>query len=203
MSIKSTILNWWRGGYKPTEEVYPSPLSPEQLRMISLSAPLQFDSKDRCNTRLCPLAIASDVAAIYDLQVKRWATNKEQALDALAKMSEESAKVVAASDAQYPPIAWYAGNLVDIARFCFAAKYISEEEAWRYIEQAWDWVKDRYSSWQEYGEAFLKGHQAWWQSSTIVDDRARDLFIADVQKALPILLDPNNSKSPWQQVAWK
>lgn len=203
MSITSKVKNWWRGGYLPAEEAYPDPLTSEQLRMISLSAPLQYSDKDRCNTRLCPLGIASDVMAVYQLQVKRWGSTPDVTMQALNYLSENDMVVPVQGQEQTLPLAWRAGNIVDIARFSFVAKYIDEPTAWRYINHAWELVKDQYGTWREYGEQFALGNRLWWEASAAVDDQARALFQQDVDKALQILLDPNNPESPWNKVAFK
>lgn len=58
---------------------------------------------------------------------------------------------------RYGATGWDAARLVFIARLCYDAKYISEEEAWEYIDIAYEMVKGRYNSWHEFAMSCIIG----------------------------------------------
>jgi hypothetical protein len=47
-------------------------------------------------------------------------------------------------------MAWDTDRLVNVARWCYDLKYISEEEAWNYIESAKKLSQSSFDSWEEY-----------------------------------------------------
>jgi hypothetical protein len=53
--------------------------------------------------------------------------------------------------------AWDFDRLVTVARWCYSAEYISEEEAWSYIEKAASMAKESFNSWEEYYISFAYG----------------------------------------------
>lgn len=46
--------------------------------------------------------------------------------------------------------AWDTDRLVTVARWCYSAGYITEDEAWNYINKAVDTAKTSFNSWEEY-----------------------------------------------------
>ncbi|WP_055669226.1 DUF1266 domain-containing protein [Desnuesiella massiliensis] len=53
--------------------------------------------------------------------------------------------------------AWDSDRLVNVARWCYSADYITEEEAWDYIEKAVAMTKSSLNSWEEYYISFAYG----------------------------------------------
>lgn len=53
--------------------------------------------------------------------------------------------------------AWDSDRLVNVARWCYSADYITEEEAWSYIEKAVAMTKSSLNSWEEYYISFAYG----------------------------------------------
>ena len=49
----------------------------------------------------------------------------------------------------------------DLARCCFDAGYISEEEAWRYILDARQASQGQYTSWEEFAAGYVIGRAMW------------------------------------------
>ncbi|MDR0873879.1 MAG: DUF1266 domain-containing protein [Prevotellaceae bacterium] len=86
---------------------------------------------------------------------------------------------------------WDAGRLIFIARLCCDAKYITEDEAWKYIDAAYALAQRKFSSWAEIANSYIIGRFLW--NGTAAND-GMDSLAEDLIK---------KSNSPWQQVAWK
>ncbi|GHU72729.1 hypothetical protein FACS189413_16230 [Bacteroidia bacterium] len=86
---------------------------------------------------------------------------------------------------------WDAGRLIFIARLCYEAKYITEDEAWEYIDAAYALAQRKFSSWEEIANSYIIGRFLW--NGAAAND------------AMPTLAEDliKKSNSPWQQVAWK
>lgn len=54
-------------------------------------------------------------------------------------------------------IAWDSERLVNVARWCYDAKYISEDEAWKYIEKAKIMAQNSFNTWEEYYVSYVYG----------------------------------------------
>jgi hypothetical protein len=87
---------------------------------------------------------------------------------------------------------WDAGRLIFIARLCYDAGYIAEEEAWGYIDSAYKTAHKRFNSWDELAKSYVIGRFLW------SGGEAADESMA--QLADNLVNEPN---SPWQKVAWK
>lgn len=46
--------------------------------------------------------------------------------------------------------AWDTDRLVTVARWCYSAGYITEEEAWKYVDKAVAMAQSSFNSWEEY-----------------------------------------------------
>lgn len=92
---------------------------------------------------------------------------------------------------RYGAIGWDAGRLVFMARLCYDAKYISEEEAWEYIDIAYEMVKERYTSWHDLVISFIIGHAMCYGKKFNYELMK---FEADT------LL--SNPEGPWTQMPW-
>lgn len=86
---------------------------------------------------------------------------------------------------------WDAGRLIFIARLCCEAKYITEAEAWNYIDAAYAQAQRKFNSWEEIAKSYIIGRFLW---SGLSADDGMDSLAEDLIKG---------SKSPWKQVAWK
>lgn len=58
-------------------------------------------------------------------------------------------------------LAWDMGRLITVARICYDCGYITEEEAWELIEEAYALCKDRYSDWKELASGYVTGRCMW------------------------------------------
>ena len=85
-------------------------------------------------------------------------------------------------------LAWDMGRLVNVARWCFDLGYISEDEAWKYIETAYKEVQTAYSSWHEFAAGYLIGRALW-------SEMERDV----VRIVAGLLKDAD---SPWVMSGW-
>ena len=91
---------------------------------------------------------------------------------------------------KYGVVGWDAGRLSFIARLCYDAQYIDEEEAWAYIDVAYVQAQRAFKSWNELAKSYIIGRFIW--GGKEVDD------------GLQLLADDlvNKAKSPWNQVEW-
>ncbi|GHV50398.1 hypothetical protein FACS1894181_10900 [Bacteroidia bacterium] len=92
---------------------------------------------------------------------------------------------------KYGVVGWDAGRLVFIARICHDAQYITEQEAWEYIDAAYGQAQKAFGSWEELAKSYLIGRFIWRgkEADDGMDGLADNLV--------------NKPKSPWKQVAWK
>ena len=84
--------------------------------------------------------------------------------------------------------AWDMGRLVLVTRCCFDVGYISEQEAWDYINRAYKVCKENYSSWEQLANGYLIG-RAMWSGSNI----ALTCIIAIAKGLL------QDEQSPWKE----
>ena len=111
--------------------------------------------------------------------------------EATADLTEEGFLTRRRDLARHSIAAWDMGRLVLVARCCFDAGYIAEEEAWRYIVDAQAECKKRYSTWRELACGYLIGRAMWSGSGMTLDGL---MGIAD-----DLLED---DESPWNAVSF-
>ena len=85
-------------------------------------------------------------------------------------------------------LAWDMGRLVNVARWCFDLGYISEDEAWKYMETVYQEVQPVYASWREFAAGYLIGRALW-------SEMERDV----VRIVAGLLKDAD---SPWVKSGW-
>lgn len=93
---------------------------------------------------------------------------------------------------KYGVIGWDCGRLVFLARLCYEARFISEAEAWKYIDAANELARITYTDWESYAKSYVLGRAMWGG----VNSGNRD--VAAIAK---YLLEMN--ESPWNQLSWK
>jgi hypothetical protein len=86
-------------------------------------------------------------------------------------------------------LAWDGMRLVFIARCCFAVGFLDVETTWRYVVAAVRLVRERYSSWEEWGRSFATGRAIW-------SGDASSYYTEKVEELL------RQAKSPWRRIAW-
>ncbi len=58
--------------------------------------------------------------------------------------------------------AWNSDRLVNLVRYAYAARYISEKAMWDMVDQAIIYAKHRYGTWREYFAAVILGRSLGW-----------------------------------------
>ena len=92
---------------------------------------------------------------------------------------------------RYGVTGWDAGRLIFMARACYDMKYISEAEAWDYIDRAYEMVRDRFSSWHDLAMSYIIGRALWGGKSA---SNSGMMYMAeDLLKS---------EKSPWTKIEW-
>lgn len=91
-------------------------------------------------------------------------------------------------------LAWDYVRLIWVAACCEAQGYISERDAWDWILPAARSIQQAYGSWGQMQAAYLAGREYWhpWQPDQ-----------PDMVAISKILLDPANTRSPFQRLVWK
>ena len=95
----------------------------------------------------------------------------------------------------HPPVAWDMGRYAALVRDGFTAEYIDETEAWDLLAEIAAPTVQAYGSWREFADDFLAGRQMWGLGEPGSQQRYR--------AAAGRLLDPANTRSPWNQVSWR
>lgn len=93
--------------------------------------------------------------------------------------------------ARYGVIGWDCGRLNYLARLCYDAHYISEEQTWYFIDQAYQLAKQTFNSWDDLAKSYVIGRALWGGKEC---DNSVIKGIADY------LL--TESKSPWVEMKW-
>lgn len=75
--------------------------------------------------------------------------------------------------------AWDYDRLVTVARWCYGAEYITEEEAWAYINEAATRGTGDYTSWRTYFAGVMYGRVIWSEDSTFTDGDIADELLED------------------------
>lgn len=119
-------------------------------------------------------------------RVGEYISNLEEASDDLAEEDYIKSK----SDlADISVTAWDMGRLVLVTRCCFDVGYISEDDAWRYINSARISCREQYGSWKELARGYVVG-RAMWSGS--------DMALSGIMAIAEGLLEDDGS--PWKRV---
>lgn len=92
---------------------------------------------------------------------------------------------------RYGVTGWDAGRLNFMARACYDMKYITEAEAWRYIDRAYEMAHDRFSSWHDLAMSYLIGRALW---------GGKNAYNSGMMSMAEDLL--KSKKSPWTEIEW-
>lgn len=87
--------------------------------------------------------------------------------------------------------AWELGRLVYVARLCFDAGFIPEEETWNYIVQAHATAKQKFTGWRDFGYSYAIGRALW---------SGKDSANSGIAYIVKYLL--TESQSPWVKLKW-
>jgi len=58
-------------------------------------------------------------------------------------------------------VGWDCGRLSFIARICHDAGYITEQDAWEYINEAYSIAKNTFTNWEDYSKSYVIGRAVW------------------------------------------
>lgn len=89
--------------------------------------------------------------------------------------------------------AWDAARLVVLARMCFDKGYITEQQAWTFVSDAYDLAYVNYNDWKEVAIGYVIGHSMcdWSDSDSL------DRIINLAEDAI------SNKESPWLNINFK
>ncbi len=117
-----------------------------------------FDNiKGILSGRGAPIAVTGMDAETAE-RIREYSSNLQESIEELV---EEKFLKQRADLARCSILAWDMGRLVLVARCCFDAGYISEEEAWRYILDARQASQGQYTSWEEFAAGYVIGRAMW------------------------------------------
>lgn len=102
-------------------------------------------------------------------------------------------KVIATQEdlKHYGVVGWDAGRICFLARACCEIGYITETEAWKYIDDAYELAHTEFSSWKDLAMSYVIGRSLWGGKSaynSVMKDTADELL--------------TDEKSPWKRYAW-
>ena len=89
-------------------------------------------------------------------------------------------------------VAWDMGRLVMVTRSCYDCGYINKEEAWSYIENAYEACKQTYSNWNEFAKGYIFGRAMWSGASVSL------MGIMSIAEGLL-----SDEESPWKTILLK
>jgi len=128
---------------------------------------------------------------------KQFAKNLRSSIPLLIK------EQVISTPAEIPKIsalAWDMGRLVNISRWSYDLKYITEEEAWKAIYIAYEQVLGKYDNWQEFAQSYLVGRAMWGGTAGLMG-LTRIMKLKTIIQITKRLL--KHSDSPWNLVPFK
>ena len=102
-------------------------------------------------------------------------------------------KVIAGKEdlKRYGVTGWDAGRICFLARACREMNYITEEEAWQYIDIAYKMTRDAFSSWHDMAMSYIIGRSLWGGKSA---------YNSVMKNTADKLL--SSEESPWTRYAW-
>lgn len=92
---------------------------------------------------------------------------------------------------RYGVVGWDAGRICFLARGCYDMGYLTEAEAWTYIEAAYEMARAEFSSWRDMAMSYVIGRSLWGGTkayNSVMKNTAEELLTAE--------------NSPWKRYAW-
>ena len=104
-----------------------------------------------------------------------------------------SYKVIAQKEdlKRYGVTGWDSGRICFLARACCEMGYISETDAWKYIDIAYNMVHAEFSSWEDMAMSYIIGRSLW---------GGKGAYNSVMKSTADELLTHVNS--PWRKYAW-
>lgn len=167
------------------------PLTENQRWALAAAAQLTAVNRDSHDT-LNPNPVKD--SADWQIALSHWweVNDHDETIEQLQSLKESGHRVDFRAVLDHDVVAWDFVRLINVARWGYAAKYISAEEAWSYILDAATQLHATYSSWEELAQDYVLGHDVWAGEP----DEQFSHVTAE-------LLDLSNPKSPWNRVAWE
>jgi len=102
-------------------------------------------------------------------------------------------KVIAGKEdlQRYGVAGWDAGRICFLARACCEMGYITEADAWKYIDSAYNMAHSTFSSWKDMAMSYVIGRSLWGGKNaynSVMKDTADELL--------------THENSPWKKYAW-
>ncbi len=127
--------------------------------------------------------IREDIQKAYNQQHNLTETFEELKEDKIIENKEDIK--------QYGVVGWDCGRLNFLSRLCYDAGFITEEQAWYFINSAYDLAQKTFNSWDDFAKSYVIGRAMWGGKDN------HNSGIASI--AYYMLTDP---KSPWKQIKW-
>ncbi len=113
-------------------------------------------------------------------------------LDAVYELDDANAWIGdMADDLKIGTDAWDFGRMVFVARVCYSLGYLTEEQAWMYINRIVELAKKKFDNWESYATSYLIGRAMWSGNDGEWETVAG--FAADALDA---------KDSPWPKLNW-
>lgn len=87
--------------------------------------------------------------------------------------------------------AWDFGRIIFVARVTYSLGYITEQQAWNYINQVAELAQQKYNNWKDYATGYVLGRAMWGG-----DDGEWENIVAFAADGL------SDAQSPWLKLAW-
>ncbi|MEM9153225.1 MAG: DUF1266 domain-containing protein [Cyanobacteria bacterium P01_F01_bin.3] len=87
---------------------------------------------------------------------------------------------------------WDLSRLVNVARWGYGAKYLSEDVAWAWIHKAAVEIQKKYSCWKDTGDDFILGYRLWSMQFSPLPN------MVDAYERLL-----TSKSSPWASISWE
>ncbi|MFZ3597653.1 DUF1266 domain-containing protein [Streptomyces sp. BH104] len=181
-----------------TRRIYRTPLTPHQLWMVSLSAPVR-PGRDASRSTLHPFTRIDEEKARRRL-AEQWETGtRDELIGRLGALARAGFREQVRARLGVEPLAWDIALYADMARCGFAAGLLTEADTWNLLKNVVPRVAGTYDTWQEYGEHYLLGLTVWREGARGTPSEAL-LPAQDVADAhVKSLLAPGNRRSPWRR----
>jgi len=93
---------------------------------------------------------------------------------------------------KYNNIGWDCGRMTFLSRLCYDAGYISENDAWKYIEDAYKLTCENFNDWEGFSKSYIIGRGMWGGTESANEG---------IMSIAEYLLE--EEKSPWVQMNLK
>ncbi|WP_306321622.1 MULTISPECIES: DUF1266 domain-containing protein [unclassified Streptomyces] len=184
-----------------TRRAYRTPLTPHQLWMVSLSAPVRPE-KGASRTALYPFTRIDEEKARRRL-VGQWEVGtRDELIGRLGVLARSGFREQARARVGVEPLAWDIALYADAVRCGFGCGLLSEADAWTLLKNVVPKVAGTYDTWREYGDHYLLGLSVWREGvrGTPFEELLAPQDVADAH--VKGMLDPGNRKSPWNRAPW-